>query len=56
MITNDYMGEFLGEYPDTPKYFVNALPVENIQPVDISNAIVYLSSRPAASSPASNYP
>ena len=44
MITNNYMGEFLGEYPDYAKYFVNALPVENIQPVDISNAIVYLSS------------
>ena len=44
MITNDYMGEFLANTPTTPKYFVNALPVENIQPVDISNAIVYLGS------------
>ncbi|MBD8605439.1 mycofactocin-coupled SDR family oxidoreductase [Aeromicrobium sp. CFBP 8757] len=44
MINNDYLRKFLEETPDMGGNMQNALPVQVIQSVDVSNAIVWLSS------------
>jgi SDR family mycofactocin-dependent oxidoreductase len=43
MIVNDFMAQVLS-HPDTSVNLQNALPVEMVEPVDISNAIVWLAS------------
>jgi NAD(P)-dependent dehydrogenase (short-subunit alcohol dehydrogenase family) len=43
MIVNDFMAQVLSA-PDTSVNLQNALPVEMVEPVDISNAIVWLAS------------
>jgi SDR family mycofactocin-dependent oxidoreductase len=42
MVVNDYMQSFLEATPDMAANMQNALPVEMVEPVDISNAIVWL--------------
>jgi len=42
MIVNEVMERFLNESPDMAGALTNLLPVEVIQPVDISNAILFL--------------
>ncbi len=42
MIINDVMAEFLGQDPSMSDAMGNALPVDMVEPVDISNAIVWL--------------
>jgi SDR family mycofactocin-dependent oxidoreductase len=42
MIVNDVMGEFLAQDPQLSDAMANALPVDMVEPVDISNAIVWL--------------
>jgi SDR family mycofactocin-dependent oxidoreductase len=42
MIVNDFMQEFLQRDPSMGQAMANALPVEIIEPVDVSNAIVWL--------------
>jgi SDR family mycofactocin-dependent oxidoreductase len=44
MVVNDVMQEFLQADPAMGQAMANALPVELIEPVDISNAIVWLAS------------
>jgi SDR family mycofactocin-dependent oxidoreductase len=44
MINNDYIGSVLAADPDFGANLQNALPVEMVEPVDISNAIVWLCS------------
>lgn len=44
MVVNDYIGSVLESDPDMGSNMANALPVEMVEPVDISNAIVWLSS------------
>jgi SDR family mycofactocin-dependent oxidoreductase len=44
MVVNDYMAKFFEAAPDVVANLQNALPVEMIEPVDISNAIVWLAS------------
>lgn len=43
MVVNDYMATQLAD-PDMSVNMQNALPVEMVEPVDISNAIVWLAS------------
>lgn len=43
MVVNDYLATFL-ENPDLASVMQNLLPVELIEPVDISNAVLWLSS------------
>jgi SDR family mycofactocin-dependent oxidoreductase len=47
MVVNDYMASFLEEDPDMQGNMQNALPVEMVEAVDISNAIVWLASEEA---------
>jgi SDR family mycofactocin-dependent oxidoreductase len=42
MLNNDYMTQFLEPERETKGNLMNALPVEVLQPVDISNAILWL--------------
>jgi SDR family mycofactocin-dependent oxidoreductase len=44
MVVNDAMQEFLAQDPQLSNAMANALPVEMVEPVDISNAIVWLAS------------
>jgi NAD(P)-dependent dehydrogenase (short-subunit alcohol dehydrogenase family) len=44
MVNNDYMQEWLTSNPDMAANMQNAMPVEMVEPVDISNAIVWLAS------------
>lgn len=44
MVANDYMQSFLESAPEMAENMQNALPVEMVEPVDISNAIVWLAS------------
>lgn len=44
MVVNDYIGGVIAADPDFGANLQNALPVEMVEPVDISNAIVWLSS------------
>lgn len=47
MIDNDYVGKVMEEDPDFAANLQNAMPVEMVEPVDISNAIVWLCSEEA---------
>jgi SDR family mycofactocin-dependent oxidoreductase len=42
MVVNDAMAEFLAQDPIMSNAMANALPVDMVEPVDISNAIVWL--------------
>jgi NAD(P)-dependent dehydrogenase (short-subunit alcohol dehydrogenase family) len=42
MVVNDVMQEFLAQDPTMSNALANALPVPMVEPVDISNAIVWL--------------
>jgi SDR family mycofactocin-dependent oxidoreductase len=42
MIVNDVMAEFLATMPDVGQALTNALPVDMLEPADISNAILWL--------------
>jgi SDR family mycofactocin-dependent oxidoreductase len=42
MVVNDVMQEFLAQDPQLSNAMANALPVDLVEPVDISNAIVWL--------------
>src|SRR6204780_2394689 len=42
MVVNDAMQEFLAQDPSLSNAMANALPVPMVEPVDISNAIVWL--------------
>ena len=42
MVVNDAMQEFLAQDPTMSNALANALPVPMVEPVDISNAIVWL--------------
>ena len=42
MVVNDFMQEFLQADPSMSQAMANALPVDMIEPVDVSNAIVWL--------------
>jgi NAD(P)-dependent dehydrogenase (short-subunit alcohol dehydrogenase family) len=42
MVVNDAMQEFLQQDPTMGQAMANALPVELVEPVDISNAILFL--------------
>jgi SDR family mycofactocin-dependent oxidoreductase len=42
MVVNDIMAEFLAEDPQLSSAMANALPVDMVEPVDISNAILWL--------------
>jgi SDR family mycofactocin-dependent oxidoreductase len=42
MIINDAMAEFLAQDPQMSNAMANALPVDMVEPVDISNAILWL--------------
>ncbi|MGH3518202.1 MAG: mycofactocin-coupled SDR family oxidoreductase [Haloechinothrix sp.] len=44
MVVNDYIQQFMESNPDMAANLQNALPVEMVEPVDISNAIVWLAS------------
>jgi SDR family mycofactocin-dependent oxidoreductase len=47
MVVNDFMASFLVDDPDMQGNMQNALPVEMVEAVDISNAIVWLASEEA---------
>jgi NAD(P)-dependent dehydrogenase (short-subunit alcohol dehydrogenase family) len=42
MVVNEAMGEFLAQDPSLSNAMANALPVDMVEPVDISNAILWL--------------
>ena len=42
MVVNDIMAEFLAQDPQMSNAMANALPVDLVEPVDISNAILWL--------------
>jgi NAD(P)-dependent dehydrogenase (short-subunit alcohol dehydrogenase family) len=42
MVVNDVMREFLEQDPQMSNAMANALPVDLVEPVDISNAIAWL--------------
>jgi NAD(P)-dependent dehydrogenase (short-subunit alcohol dehydrogenase family) len=42
MIVNDFMQELLAQDPQMGNAMGNALPVDMVEPVDISNAILWL--------------
>jgi len=42
MIVNDAMQEFLAQDPALSNALANALPIDVLQPVDISNAVAWL--------------
>ncbi len=42
MVVNDAMQEFLQQDPTMGQSMMNALPVDMVEPVDISNAILFL--------------
>jgi len=42
MVVNDFMQTFLQADPSMSQAMANALPVDMIEPVDVSNAIVWL--------------
>jgi NAD(P)-dependent dehydrogenase (short-subunit alcohol dehydrogenase family) len=42
MIVNDFVQQWLAEQPDVAGAMTDLLPVELLEPVDISNAIVWL--------------
>jgi NAD(P)-dependent dehydrogenase (short-subunit alcohol dehydrogenase family) len=42
MVVNEVMQEFLQSDPQMGQAMMNALPVDMVQPVDISNAILFL--------------
>jgi NAD(P)-dependent dehydrogenase (short-subunit alcohol dehydrogenase family) len=42
MVVNDVMAEFLAQDPQMGNAMANALPVDLVEPVDISNAILWL--------------
>jgi NAD(P)-dependent dehydrogenase (short-subunit alcohol dehydrogenase family) len=42
MVVNDTMAAFLAQDPSLSNAMANALPVDMVEPVDISNAIVWL--------------
>ena len=53
MVVNDVMQQFLTADPGLSEAMANAFPIDMVQPVDIANAIVWLVSDDAATSPAS---
>jgi NAD(P)-dependent dehydrogenase (short-subunit alcohol dehydrogenase family) len=42
MVVNEAMQEFLAQDPSLSNAMANALPVDMVEPVDISNAIAWL--------------
>jgi NAD(P)-dependent dehydrogenase (short-subunit alcohol dehydrogenase family) len=44
MVRNPAMEKFLGEFPDAVSSITNLLPVELLQPRDISDAVLFLAS------------
>jgi SDR family mycofactocin-dependent oxidoreductase len=42
MVLNDVLGKYVAENPEAAKMTANLMPVDLIQPVDISNAILFL--------------
>jgi NAD(P)-dependent dehydrogenase (short-subunit alcohol dehydrogenase family) len=42
MVVNEVMQEFLAQDPQLSDAMANALPVDMIEPVDVSNAILWL--------------
>jgi SDR family mycofactocin-dependent oxidoreductase len=42
MVVNEVIGQYLAEHPDTAAALQNLLPVPMVEPVDISNAILWL--------------
>jgi NAD(P)-dependent dehydrogenase (short-subunit alcohol dehydrogenase family) len=42
MVVNEFMRQWLAEDPSVAGALTNLLPVEMVEPVDISNAIVFL--------------
>ena len=44
MVVNEHVGEFVATHPAAVAAVTNALPVEMIDPVDVSNAMVFLAS------------
>jgi len=44
MVVNDYVGAVFADDPEFAANLQNALPVEMIEPLDISNAILWLAS------------
>jgi NAD(P)-dependent dehydrogenase (short-subunit alcohol dehydrogenase family) len=42
MVVNEAMQEFLAQDPSLSNAMANALPVDLVEPVDISNAILWL--------------
>ncbi|GAA4690966.1 mycofactocin-coupled SDR family oxidoreductase [Pseudonocardia yuanmonensis] len=44
MIVNDYVDEFLGAHPDLSVNWANLMPVDQVEPRDVSNAVAYLCS------------
>ncbi len=56
MVVNDVMQEFLAQDPTMSNALASALPVPMVEPVDISNAIVWRCPTTRATSPASRCP
>ena len=44
MATNDAITEWVASHPDSGSHLANALPVDLIEPDDISNAVLFLAS------------
>jgi NAD(P)-dependent dehydrogenase (short-subunit alcohol dehydrogenase family) len=42
MVVNEAMQEFLAQDPSLSEAMANALPVDMVEPVDVSNAILWL--------------
>jgi (+)-trans-carveol dehydrogenase len=42
MVANEFFGEYIASNPKTSAAFVNTLPVQMIEPIDISRAVLYL--------------
>lgn len=42
MIMNDYVANYIAEHPDIASALSNLMPVEMVEPIDISNAIAWL--------------
>ncbi|MFF5991232.1 SDR family oxidoreductase [Prauserella flavalba] len=44
MVTNESLGAYFAEHPEDLEMMANALPVELLQPGDISDAVLWLAS------------
>jgi SDR family mycofactocin-dependent oxidoreductase len=42
MVVNDFFPQWIQAHPKTATALVNALPVEMVEPIDVSNAVLYL--------------